>query len=58
MKCCEYGPGYLIITEVELTGVAVCEEGTDGEQHLGDGQSRAPVVLQDVQANDALEAVL
>jgi hypothetical protein len=34
--------------------VTVCEQRTDGQQHLGDGQRRAPVVLQDVQADGTL----
>ncbi|KAJ1101946.1 hypothetical protein NDU88_007008 [Pleurodeles waltl] len=37
-----------------LTWVAVCEQRADGEQDLGDGQGRAPVVLQDVQADHPL----
>jgi len=37
-----------------IAGVAVGEQGADGEQHLGDGQSGAPLVLQDVQADHAL----
>lgn len=37
-----------------LTRIAVCQEGTDGQQDLGDGKGRAPIVLQDVQADDAL----
>ena len=37
-----------------LTRVAVRQQGADGEQHLGDGERRAPVVLQDVQADHAL----
>lgn len=34
--------------------VAVRQKGANGEQNLGNGQSRAPVVLQDIQADDAL----
>ena len=37
-----------------LTWIAVCEERADGEEDLGDGEGRAPVVLQDVQTDDAL----
>jgi len=37
-----------------VTGIAVRQETADGEQHLGDGQSRAPLVFQDVQANHSL----
>ena len=32
----------------------VGEEGADAEEDLGDGEGGAPVVLQDVQADDAL----
>lgn len=39
---------------VKRTWVAVGEKGADGEQHLGDGQRGRPVVLEDIQANDAL----
>lgn len=39
---------------VGLTWVTVCEQGADGQQHLGDGEGGAPVVLQDVQADHAL----
>ena len=35
-------------------GVAVGEEGADGQQHLGDGEGGAPVLLQNVQADGAL----
>ena len=35
-------------------GVAVGEERAHGQQYLGDGQRRAPVLLQDVQADGAL----
>ena len=37
-----------------LTWVTVCEQGADGQQHLGDGEGGAPVVLQDVQADHPL----
>lgn len=37
-----------------IGGVAVCEEGADGEQDLRDGQGRTPVVLEDVQTDHAL----
>ena len=37
-----------------LTRVAVCEEGADGEEDLGDGERGAPVVLEDVEADDAV----
>lgn len=37
-----------------LTGVAVCQEGADGQEHFRDGEGRAPIVLQDVQADHAL----
>jgi len=37
-----------------ITGVAVGQQGADGEQDLGDGQGRAPLVLQDVQADHSL----
>ena len=37
-----------------VTGVTVRQQRADGEQDLGDGQGRAPLVLQDVQANHAL----
>ena len=36
------------------TWVAIREERADGEEHLGDGQRGAPVVLEYVQADDAL----
>ena len=36
------------------TWIAVGEEGADGEEHFRYGQRRRPVVLQDVQADDAL----
>ena len=35
-------------------GVAVRQEGADGQQDLGDGQGGAPVVLEDVEADHAL----
>jgi len=31
-----------------VSWVTVSEQGTDGQQHLGDGEGGAPVVLQDV----------
>jgi hypothetical protein len=34
--------------------VAVGEQRADGQQHLGDGERRTPVVLEDVQADDPL----
>lgn len=37
-----------------LTWVTVCEQGADGQQDLGDGEGRAPVVLQDVQTDHTL----
>lgn len=37
-----------------LTWITVRQQGTDGEQDLRDGQSRAPVILQDVQTNHTL----
>ena len=37
-----------------ISRVAVCKEGGNAEQDLGDGQSRAPLVFQDIQADDAL----
>ena len=37
-----------------VTGVTVRQQRTNGEQDLGDGQGRAPLVLQDVQADHAL----
>ena len=37
-----------------VAGVAVGEEGADGEENLGDGESWAPLVLQDVETDDAL----
>ena len=37
-----------------VTGVTVREEGADGEQNLGDGECRTPVVLQDVKTDGAL----
>lgn len=39
---------------VSLTRVAVSEQGADGQQHLGDGEGGAPVVLQDVQTDHTL----
>ena len=37
-----------------LTRVAVSEQGADGQQDLGDGEGRTPVVLQDVQTDHPL----
>ena len=37
-----------------VSGVAVRQQGAHGQQHLGDGQRRTPVLLQDVQADGAL----
>lgn len=37
-----------------VSGVAVCQEGADGQEHFRDGEGRAPIVLQDVQADHAL----
>ena len=37
-----------------LTRVAVCEQGADGQQHLGDGEGWTPVILQDVQTDYSL----
>lgn len=37
-----------------LTGVGVCEQRADGQQHLADGERGAPLVLQDVQADAAV----
>lgn len=34
--------------------VAIRQEAADRQQHLRDGQSRAPIVFQNVQTNDAL----
>lgn len=34
--------------------IAVCQQRTDGKQDLRDGQSWAPVILQDVQADHTL----
>merc|ERR1712216_1089470 len=33
-----------------VTGVCIAEQGRDREQDLGDGESRAPLILQDVEA--------
>ena len=35
-------------------GVAVAEEAADGEEDLGDGEGRGPLVLQDVEADHSL----
>ena len=37
-----------------IVRVAVSQEGTDGEEDLGDGQGWTPVVLQDVQTDRAV----
>lgn len=37
-----------------LTRVAVSEQGADGQQDLGDGEGRTPVVLQDVETDHPL----
>ena len=37
-----------------LTRVAICEKGAYGEEDFGDGECRAPVVFEDVKADDAL----
>lgn len=37
-----------------VSGVAVCQEGADGQEDFRDGEGRTPVVLQDVQADHAL----
>ena len=37
-----------------ISRVAVTKERGDAEQHLGDGEGRAPLVLQDVQADNSL----
>merc|ERR1719228_2593066 len=37
-----------------VSRVAVCQQGADTQQNLGHGQSRTPIVLQDVEADDAL----
>ena len=42
------------LTVASLTRVAVCEQGADGQQHLGDGEGGAPVVFQDIQADHPL----
>jgi len=31
--------------------VGICQHGADGEQNLGDGQGRAPLISQNVQAD-------
>ena len=47
--------GILTLTPKKiLTRVAVCEEGADGEEDLGDGERGAPVVLEDIEADDAV----
>ena len=42
------------LSSYSLTWVTVSEQGADGQQHLGDGEGRAPVVLQDVQTDHPL----
>lgn len=37
-----------------VRGIAVRQQGADGEQDFGDGQGWRPVVLEDVQADDPL----
>lgn len=37
-----------------VIGVGVGEEGADGEEDLRDGQRRAPLLLEDVEANAAV----
>ena len=37
-----------------VRGVAVAEQGADGEEDLGDGEGRGPLVLQDVEADHTL----
>jgi len=37
-----------------FTWVAVGKQRAHGEKDLGDGESRAPVVFQDIEANDAV----
>jgi len=37
-----------------LTGVAIGEQGADGQQDLGDGERGAPLVFEDVQADAAV----
>lgn len=39
---------------VYLTRVTVCEQRADGQQHFGDGERWAPIVLQDVQTDNTL----
>ena len=43
-----------VLKNADLTWVTVCEQGADGQQHLGDGEGGAPVVLQDVQTDHPL----
>lgn len=40
--------------DLNLTRVAVCEEGADWEEDLWDGEGGTPVVLENVEADDAL----
>lgn len=37
-----------------VSRVTVREKGTNGQQHFGDSQSRAPIVLKNVQTNHSL----
>lgn len=39
---------------IELTGIWLGQKLHDGQQHLADGQCRRPVVLNNVQANNAV----
>jgi len=39
---------------VRRTWIGVGEQRADGEEHLGDGQRRAPVVLEDIEADVAV----
>eukprot|EP00192_Tetraselmis_astigmatica_P015873 CAMPEP_0117665916 /NCGR_PEP_ID=MMETSP0804-20121206/10079_1 /TAXON_ID=1074897 /ORGANISM="Tetraselmis astigmatica, Strain CCMP880" /LENGTH=93 /DNA_ID=CAMNT_0005473389 /DNA_START=383 /DNA_END=664 /DNA_ORIENTATION=- len=34
-----------------VLGIGVCQEGADGEEDFRDGQGRAPLILEDVQAD-------
>jgi len=37
-----------------IAGVAIGQQGADREENLGDGESRGPLVLEDVETDDAL----
>jgi hypothetical protein len=37
-----------------VVGVGIRQQRTNGQQHLGDGEGRRPLLLEDVQANGAL----